>query len=361
MMTRAEELQALQKLRERVRAEGLDKPTPAIALGILMLHFTAMCGGFALFLWVETAALKLIAVAISCYGGLGVALTGHNASHYAVTESRLVDRALAYFCFTLVHGVSSTYWYDKHVRAHHSAPNAVGVDADIELLPFFAMHEADVAAANRWQRRLFAIQHWLFPICISLILPNLKIHGVRHLVAEFRVPKRRRRVAAWLDAACLCGHFAIFLVAPTLFWPMWQVIGLYVLREIINGYMLFSIAAPAHFPLEAQIIRMPESGPSPLAGQIYTTINFRAGPVLWLLTQGAEHQIEHHLLPGANPLRLASVQQLIEPFCAAHGLPYRTMGWGEAVMKSLTAMRCPRPVRLIEDLAVNGPKGPAAA
>jgi fatty acid desaturase len=261
-----------------------------------------------------------------------------------------VDRTLAYFCFTLVHGVSSTYWYCKHVRAHHVAPNTIGVDTDIELLPFFAMHEDEVAAANRWQRKLFAIQHWIFPFGIALILPNLKAYGLHYLIGELQAGPRRRRSAARIDATYMCGHVAVFLLIPALLWPLWQVVGFYILREIIFGYMLFSIAAPAHFPLEAQIVRTKEDGPSLVAGQIFTTVNFRAAPPLWLITQGAEHQIEHHLLPGANPLRLARVGRFVEPFCAEHGLPYRTMGWCEAVIKSLAAMHQPRPVRRIEEL-----------
>ena len=349
-MSRAEELQALRELRELVETEKLNDPTPAPALAILALHLTTLCAGLAAFLLLDQVAIRLLGLAVSFYGGLGVALSGHNASHCSLTCSRGIDRVLTYLCFPVVHGVSATYWYQKHVRAHHLAPNTPGIDTDIELLPFFAMSEDEVAAATGWQRKLFSIQHWLFPIFIALIVPNLQAYGLRYLAGELRAPGRRRRIAAWVDAACIAGHLAAFIVVPAFFWPLWQVLACYALREIVNGYLLFSIAAPAHFPLEARFVHPRDDGPSLIAGQICTTVNFRAGFLLWLITQGAEHQIEHHVLPAANPLRLARVRALVEPFCARHGLPYQIMGWGEAVIKSVTAMRHPRPVRIVDDL-----------
>lgn len=350
MMTRAEELQALQDLRARMRAEGLDKPTPVLAVSILVLHVTAMFAGLAALLYFDSIILRLIGVVVTCYGALGIALTAHNASHYTLTGNRSIDRALTYFCFTFLHGVSSCFWYHKHVRTHHVGPNTIGIDTDIDLLPFFAMSEDEVAAANWWQRKLFPFQHWLFPFAIALIMPNLKAVALRYLIGELRTTQPQRRLAAWADVACLCGHLALFVVVPAFFWPLWQVLLFYLVRDFVNGYLLFSVTAPAHFPLEAQFVRPREDGPSLIAGQIYTSVNFRAGFLLWLISQGVEHQIEHHLLPGANPLRLARVRAFIEPFCEQHGFPYQIMGWGEAMWKSLVALRYPRPVRILDDL-----------
>jgi linoleoyl-CoA desaturase len=123
-----------------------------------------------------------------------------------------------------------------------------------------------------------------------------------------------------------------------------------VLREVLNSYAMFAVAAPAHFPAEAKFVKAESEGRGLLASQIYTTVNFRPGFWGGLVCLGSEYQIEHHLLPTANPYRLARVSQIVEAFCRRYGYPYRTLGWWEAIMKSLHALRSPKPVYTVSDL-----------
>ena len=87
-----------------------------------------------------------------------------------------------------------------------------------------------------------------------------------------------------------------------------------------------------------------------LAGQIYTTVNFRTGFWGRLVCLGAEYQIEHHLLPEANPLKMRRISPIVEAFCRRHHYPYRQLGWAEGVVKSLRIVRHPKPVYRLGDL-----------
>jgi fatty acid desaturase len=326
-----------------------------LALAILVFHIATMFGGIAVFVAFDTLWIKIPALFVSAYGALGISMSGHNASHRTATGSWAIDRALTYLTFALIHGVSATYWRYKHIQTHHVSPNDIGIDTDIDLMPFFALSQKEIAQARGWRRKFYRVQHWIFPFALSLNLLNMKMQGFRHLCGELRGP-RKWRAAVWADVACVSVHVAIFIVVPIFFWPAWQVIGFYLLRDMLHGYVLFAATAPAHFPVEAHFVKIERTGPNLLAGQIYTTVNFRTGFWGWLAVQGVEHQIEHHILPEANPLKLARVREIIEPFCHRHGYPYRSFGWWEAIVKSLLALRHPRPIHRIDDLIARQPE-----
>jgi linoleoyl-CoA desaturase len=354
LQTRADELEALAELRRHIRREGLERPSPVLAVAVLAFHLAVMLGGIAVFVASNRLWIDAVAILISTYGALGIGMTGHNASHQAVTGSRRLDRMLMYFTMAVLSGVSATYWRKKHVQLHHAGPNNIGIDTDIDLMPYFALREDEVTGANRWQRKFFAIQHWVFPAAINLTLMNLQSYGIRHLAAELRRSGgRRREIAA--DVVCLCAHLVAFLLVPMLFWPVASVLGFFLLRQSLISFAMFVSVAPAHFPAEAKLVTAQSAQLSPVACQIYTTLNFRTGFFGRLVCLGSEYQIEHHLLPGCNPLKMAQVSEIVRPFCERHGYPYRQLGWWEGIVKSLDALRVPKHVHAIGELKQAGP------
>jgi linoleoyl-CoA desaturase len=58
-----------------------------------------------------------------------------------------------------------------------------------------------------------------------------------------------------------------------------------------------------------------------------------------------EYQIEHHLFPNLCHVYYPKIAPLVHAFCKRNGYPYRTLGWGEAIIKSYAALFHPRPVR----------------
>jgi hypothetical protein len=74
------------------------------------------------------------------------------------------------------------------------------------------------------------------------------------------------------------------------------------------------------------------------------TLNFRTSWLGRFLCSGLEFQIEHHLFPSASHVHLRRMSPLVRAFCEEHGLPHRTLGWGEAVWKSYLVFLRPKPV-----------------
>jgi linoleoyl-CoA desaturase len=79
-------------------------------------------------------------------------------------------------------------------------------------------------------------------------------------------------------------------------------------------------------------------------------VNFRTGVIGRLLCAGADYQIEHHLFPGISHVHYPQVSKVVKAYCDAHGYPHRTLGWGEAVMKSLLIFYRPKPVQTLVPL-----------
>jgi fatty acid desaturase len=184
--TSVDEWIALHDFRERVRLEGLEERTPALALVMFLVHLGLVAGGIWTALALRGFLLPVTGLVISTYGLLGVANTGHNASHRAVTGSLCVDRALTLFTLTVVLGISEKFWRYKHVQTHHTFPNDVGIDSDIDLRPFFILNTDDMRRAGRWSRTYYSVQHWFLPFALCFALPNMKAGGVRHLWLTLR-------------------------------------------------------------------------------------------------------------------------------------------------------------------------------
>jgi len=59
-----------------------------------------------------------------------------------------------------------------------------------------------------------------------------------------------------------------------------------------------------------------------LRRQVLTSRNIRGGRFVGAVFGGLNWQIEHHLFPSMPRPNLRRARELIEPFCAANGLPY---------------------------------------
>ncbi len=348
-LTSAEEQKAFRDLRARIRAAGLDKPTPILALAVYAVHVVAMLGGIAAFVAFEPLWIRALALIVSTYGALGISTSAHCASHYTVTGHRPVDRVLTIFGFSLLLGISEAFWRNKHLKVHHTEPNNVELDDDIDLKPWFVLTREEREQATGFWRALYRVQHWVLPFALMLNAFNVQQTAIRFLAAELRGRK------AWTfyqraDVLCLIAHVTFFLVIPAFFWPVWKVISLYALRKMLGGYAMFAAFAPAHFPAEAKFVKSDGHELGLVSRHLHTTVNFRTGPLGRLVCSGVQYQIEHHLLPDANQHKHRAVSRMVEEFCRRHGYQYQTLGWWEGIVKSVLALRDLKPVYRASEL-----------
>ena len=80
-----------------------------------------------------------------------------------------------------------------------------------------------------------------------------------------------------------------------------------------------------------------------LERQVLSSRNVTAHPVWDFLFGGLNYQIEHHLFPTMPRAHFRRARDIVEPFCAAYGLPYAEVSPFTAYRLAIAGLRSQRP------------------
>lgn len=350
-------MHALSELNRQFHQMGFHrKPTGRLFLEQLLVA-TMMVGGIFIILLYDSWVVKALAFWMSTLGLLAITTNTHTAAHYAFSDRRWVNWAVQLTGYSFLIGLSATYWRHKHVIVHHPTPNVVGLDDDIDLLPWFAL-DARTYAASRGLRRWWFDHQWLLvPLVINFNALNLLVSSYRFLWGALRDPAQRRPLH-WLDLALVLAHHAAFVLLPMLWFPPLYCIGFWVLRYFGAGWAIFIAFAPAHFPAEAMFLSRGNKDRATYLKnrdfvllQCATTMNIRTSWFGNLICAGTDYQIEHHLFPGISHPHYPRMAPIVRRWCEEHGYPYRTVGLLEGFWKSWMTFRHPKAVLESEEVS----------
>lgn len=331
-------------LRAEFAVRGWHRKATAAVVGELLVHLTIAVTGYVMFLACESPALAWLGMAISTYGSLGVATNTHTSTHLGTSDKRWVNDLLSYFGYPLFVNLSLTYWRNSHITIHHASPNVVGIDDDHDFMPFFASTEQEIRRHTGLRRLYYErLQGYVFPLVAWLNTFTRQRASWAFVLRALRDPTRRRR-AHWLDLAAMILYWVAWVGVPSLFIPASDALLAAMIRIAVLGYPLFAILAPAHYPHEAGLVRRGEWPRDFLALQTCTTVNFRTGWFGGFVCSGLQYQIEHHLFPNYSHIYYKRMSPHVRAFCERLGYPYRTMGWGEALIKTFAILFRPKPV-----------------
>jgi linoleoyl-CoA desaturase len=331
-----------------VKARGyLERPAVPVLITWLA-HLALGLLGIAVYVLVPVLPLRLLGLFASCLGFTGIATVGHMASHNAALHTPWANRVLFYLSFPLLLQVSTSYWRYSHLMVHHPSPNVTGIDDDCDLRPVFALNEIHLSAFAPFRQRWPVLQG----VLLLLVLPfnglNIIRQGWLRLFLVLRRPGRRG-FAPWADFGCMIVHLLLWIALPMLFFHPLSVVLFYLLRLGLIGCGMFAVLAPGHYPAEAACLAQSQR----TSGDFYfrqaaTTLNFRTGFLGRFVCSGLEYQIEHHFFPSVSYVHLRAMQPMVQAWCEEQGIPYRRLGWGEAIWKSWLAFVTPK--RVIDDI-----------
>jgi len=363
---------ALQALRHQVRARGFStRPTPRV-LAELALHVALAAAGIALCATASTTAGGIaryaLGLALVTAGGMGIGTNCHCASHHATSRSRALDAALTYFGFSVFLLVSTTWWRVRHLAQHHPTPNIVGVDRDIEFGGWLRFTDRDPPPRGpmRWASR--SLRRAAVVAILLGFLPALQVSSYGLLAEHLRDGSKRRR-AHLDDLAALAIGAALWFVLPLAWFSITDVLVFHALRIPLLSLALFAAFGPAHLHGEAAVLDARLQGGDPLLVYTATTIDFVTGPIGRLLCGGLDYHVEHHLFPELSYVHYPALQPIVEAYCREHGYPYRRLGWGEALRRSIENLAEGKPVidsddalaRFATQRAARARNGPTAA
>ena len=290
----------------------------AVVLGGLVASYLLLLLGYAQNGW--QAALVSIAL------GFAMAVVGfnvpHDACHGAYSSHPRVNRWMA---LTLdLMGASSYVWSWKHNVAHHSHPNVVGRDVDIDVQPLCRM------APSQPRRPWHQFQHLYVWILYGLLgfkwqfIDDFK-DLARGRIGAQRIPRPR----GWSLVSFIGGKLFFFtwaLVLPLCLHPPAGVAFCFVLATASLGLtsaVTFQLAHVVEEVAFAESEGFQGTSTEWAVHQVRTTADF-APDCRWLtwLLGGLNFQIEHHLFPRLCHLQLGRIAPIVREVCREHGVTY---------------------------------------
>ncbi len=302
------------KLNKDLQNEGYFKPD--------IMHVIYRC--------LEIFAMHIIGLYLLFTGanlyvqGLGVAILGivcgrcgwlmHEGGHYSLTGSIKVDRALQIFFYGVGCGMSGSWWRSQHNR-HHSMPQKIGHDVDLETLPLVLFSK------NALRKKLgISMKMWLklqaiaFPVITTLLVAlgwQFYLHP-RHII-------RKGHVAEGLT---LIARFALWHNFITAKFGMTNSILIYLAYTWFAANYIFINFAVSH----THLATVPKED-TKVDWVIYAakhTMNVHPGPfkfISWWMSF-LNFQIEHHLFPSMPQYRHPKISGRVRELFNKHGLVY---------------------------------------
>ena len=247
---------------------------------------------------------------------LGLILTqfaflAHEASHRQVFQSGKANDIAGRLIANLFVGISYAWWMTKHSR-HHSNPNVMGKDPDIER-DFVSFVPEDAAKAGGLYAWFTKRQGYLF-------FPILVFEGINLHIAGFRTVFGRAKVdRRGLEIAMLVPRIALYLVAIFLLLPPGMAFAFIGVQLAVFGVYMGASFAPNH---KGMPVLPHDSQVDFLRRQVLTSRNIRGNWVMDTFMGGLNHQVEHHLFPNMPRPHLKKARAIAREYCDAHDITF---------------------------------------
>jgi fatty acid desaturase len=255
--------------------------------------------------WFQLLNAVLLAVASAQLGFLG-----HDGGHRQIFHSTRKNEILTLITGNLFIGMSNGWWLDKH-NAHHSHPNEIDMDPDLDI-GVLAFSEEDVRGKKGLLRLIVKHQKYFFFPLLALLGLDLQQRSVVYLFKH----KDKYRV---LEAVLLTIHHLLYF--GMLFYCLnpWQAVIFLLIHQALFGLFLGSAFAPNH---KGMPVLEKGSRIDFLRRQVLTSRNVHGGFVNDFWYGGLNYQVEHHLFPSMPRNNLKKAQKIVRAYCQEHAIAY---------------------------------------
>jgi fatty acid desaturase len=266
---------------------------------------------------------------------------GHDAGHFAASRWAIVNEygvwAMSFIC-------NPVMWQQQHTYGHHSFTNEF--DRDPDLHHFDALlrvhkkfkYEARFKYQSSFLYVLFAYLFVVFGTCFWIPWGVLS-EGTLYGIVEWHDKDRPTKFYGMIFH--LISYVGIVLIVPMF---THESFGKAALATYIHvgtlgiTFALFSQINHMNEPsLESDMDsrqqqqeeekrqgRDPRLATSWGAAQVETANNFASQSTFWhILSNGLNHQIEHHLFPGLNHGHLHHIAPVVKQTCEEFGVEYK--------------------------------------
>ncbi|WP_105804864.1 fatty acid desaturase family protein [Leucobacter massiliensis] len=301
---------AYTRVSEVVRESGLLRRAPVFYAFTGAMILLALGGAVTGFVLLGDSWFQLLIAAATGLIFTQIAFLAHEAAHRQILKLGPANDRLARILAGSI-GMSYSWWDSKHSR-HHSNPNRVGKDPDIEV-DTISFIEEDAAQATGLRRLLTRKQGWLFFPLLTLEGLNLHFHSLRHLLS--REPVKGR----WTELSIIAARFVLCYAPVFLFLPLGMAFAFIGVQLAVFGVYMGASFAPNHkgMPVIAHDAKLDF-----FTKQVRTSRNIRGGWWATILMGGLNYQVEHHLFPSMARPHLAKAREIVREHCRTLDVPY---------------------------------------
>ena len=297
-------------LRRLVQQQGLLDKQPGYYTFKVLSALVLLAASLAVLAVVDNLWVQLLNAAFLGFVFSQIAFLGHDAGHYQIARSPRRNEMVGLLATFLI-AMDLSWWIDKHNR-HHTNPNELGVDNDIEV-SVLAFTEEQALSKPLLLRPVIRYQAFLFFPILFLASMSLRFGGVHYLI--------RGRGAKYpvLEPALMVAHGVLYLAGLYLVLGLWQGALFLLIHQGVAGLFMGGTFAPNH---KGMPVVDKGSGLDFLTHQVVTSRNIRPHPLTDLCYGGLNYQIEHHLFPSMPRNNLRKARALVKSFCQERQLPY---------------------------------------
>jgi fatty acid desaturase len=305
---------AFAELRQRIKTAGLLDRQPRYYTLKIAFTFSLMAIAIGLFFVIGNFWVLLAVNAPFLAFAMGqVGFISHDSGHRQVFAKTRGNEVIA-LTTSFILGLSRSWWIEKHNR-HHSNPNQMDMDPDIEI-PVLAFSEEQALARRGILRFIVKRQaHLFFPV-LFLQGFGLRLSSILHL-------SRNRVRYPVLEPLSMVVHQAVYLGIIFYFLNPWQAVVFLMVNHALWGVYLASVFAPNH---KGMLVLERDTDLDFLRRQVLTARNVRGHPLTDFWYGGLNYQIEHHLFPSMPRNNLGKTQRLVKRFCSERGIRYHEVG-----------------------------------
>jgi len=301
-----------------------------------ILFFTIIALGYAGIFFFDSSFLFCASYLIFGFSSLLFAFNfSHDLAHDTVYQSKKLNDLLFNLIYSLM-GAHGSAWKERHIQAHHVAPNVDQIDPDLQIL-------------------------WIFRMCPSS--PHLPIHRFQHIYATFiyafyslfwifiKDPivlytgsrkNVKHHLSFWLGKLL---YLAYMLVIPIAFssQPLWIILTVFISLHVIQSlFLAFTFLITHHvesttYPQnnEDLVIQM-----SWVKNQITSSNDFYPfSRTANFIFGGFNNHIAHHLFPQTPHVYYPEISKIIYAVLKKHDLKPSQTTFSGGIISHLQFMR----------------------
>ena len=269
---------------------------------------------------------------------------GHDAGHFAASRWPIVNEygvwAMSFIC-------NPVMWQQQHTYGHHSFTNEFDRDPDLHHFDLLLRvhkkfkYEAKFQYQSSFLYVLFAYLFVVFGTCFWIPIGVLR-EGTLYGIVDWHDKKRPTKFYGMV--LHLVTYVGIVAIVPMLTHESFAKAALATYIHVATlgiTFALFSQINHLNEPslesdldsrqqqrerLQGKTISKRDSrlAHSWAAAQVETSNNFASRSAFWhVLSNGLNHQIEHHLFPGLNHCHLHHVSSVVKQTCEEFGVDYK--------------------------------------